>query len=341
MTQATLLAEYQFQLRKDLSLSKSLPDWLAPLIQSVGASDYISYLARNSRSFRFATRFLPEGEALKIAEVYAFCRFTDDLVDSGDQHHHEILQNRLLEWTELARRAHAGHKTGISLLDQPMGRMGNRGISFKYVESLIEGMQMDLDHRPYRSLPELKRYTYRVAGVIGQWLTELVGVRNAWAFERAADLGHAMQITNIIRDVGEDWHRGRCYLPMDMLEKHHLSLSDLDQILGGSVNPPRNYIAMMEELMDEAEAHYRLALQGVPSLPDFFQKPVLVAALVYRSIHAALRSNHYDNFRKRAQSSAFKKFRIGLHALWMLPILKFLFSPLRNKSLNHGLGYGL
>lgn len=339
MNHSTLLAEPIIRPLPRTAPSETFPEWLVPLIQKVGASDPITYLAHNSRSFRFATRFLPEGEALKIAEVYAFCRFTDDLVDSDANQTRDQLQARLRDWTELAHLAYLGHKTGISLLDQPMGRMGRSRIPFTYVTSLIEGMQMDIDHRPYRTMRDLKRYTFRVAGIIGQWLTDMVGVHHTWAFERAADLGHAMQVTNIIRDVGEDWRQGRFYLPMDLLDRHGLNLSDIDQIMRSASSPPPAYIALMEDMMAEAEGHYRRAMQGIPSLPGFFQKPVLVAALVYRSIHSALRANRYDNFRKRAQSSAFKKFQIGLHALWLLPTLKFLFPPIQSGILPRDLAY--
>src|SRR5690606_18792812 len=162
-------------------------------------------------------------------------------------------------------------------------------------------------------------------GVVGQWLTEMVGVRSPWALACAADLGHAMQLTNILRDVGEDWNRGRLYLPLDVLARHGLSPSDLGNAGRWNGKPPRAYRDLMEEMIGVAEGRYRRALQGIPALPGYFQRPVLVAALVYRRIHAGLRKNGYDNFGKRAHSDWRDKLLIGVKALWLLPSIRDLF----------------
>ncbi|MDB5104366.1 MAG: Squalene/phytoene synthase [Fibrobacteres bacterium] len=318
--------------RSDESASRKdpgtvLPDWLASPALEGKASDPIRYLADNSRSFRFACRFLPALEARRIAEVYAFCRFTDDLVDLADPGMASGLDERLDAWETLAERAHAGSLTGFPLLDLPIGRMGRDGIPFRYVRELIAGMRMDLVPRTYATLTELETYTYRVAGAIGQWLTERVGIRDAWVLARAADLGHAMQLTNILRDVGEDLSRGRLYLPLDAMARHGLHPSDLDEASRWKGAPPQAYRDLMEEMMGIAERYYQRAFQGVPALPVFFQRPVFVAALVYRGIHEALRRNGYDNITRRACSTAWDKAAIGLRAYWLLPSLRALFSP--------------
>ena len=174
--------------------------------------DPVDILAANSRSFRFAARFLPADDARRIAEVYAFCRHTDDLVDKAQGASPKELEERLDRWEGLARLAHAGVTTGLPLVDLPIGRMGRAGIPFRYAEELLRGMRMDIRPRRYRTLADLEVYAHRAAGVVGQWLAEMAGVRHPWALERAADLGRAMQITNILRDVGEDW-AGRGGLP--------------------------------------------------------------------------------------------------------------------------------
>ncbi len=301
------------------------PDWLKTLLKQNGAEDPIGYLASNSRSFRFATRFLPSVQAREIAEVYAFCRFTDDLVDKETQLSIPLLHERLDEWECLARLAFMGNTTGVPLLDAPMSRMAEQGIRFSYVEELMEGMRMDLEPRQYGTIRELEQYTYRVAGVVGKWLTELSGVKNPWALERAADLGHAMQLTNILRDVGEDWEKGRLYLPLDALKRHGLSQKDIGAISVAKSAIPLAYKHLMEDLLGMAEKRYQMAFQGIPSLPEYFQRPVLVAALVYREIHSALRQNKYDNFKLRAHSSGTAKVTIGLRAFWLLPCIRDLF----------------
>lgn len=304
-----------------------VPDWIAARLREVPAADPIAYLAGNSRSFRFATRFLPGDEARRIAEVYAFCRFTDDLVDGAPVVPAEEVAERLGEWEYLARRAHAGVATGIPLLDGPLGRTGRLEVGFRYAQALIDGMRMDLAPRRYANLEELGLYAYRVAGAVGQWLTELAGVRGAWALERAADLGQAMQITNVLRDVGEDWRRGRLYLPLDVMARHGFAPDSLAEASRWGGEPPLAWRSLMEELMEVAERHYRSALQGIPCLPGYFQRPVLVAALVYREIHEALRQNGYDNIGRRAVVSPAAKIAVGCRALWLLPSLRELFPP--------------
>ncbi len=303
-----------------------LPGWLRALAAAEGVVKPVSYLARHSRSFRFASRFLPGPRALEVAEIYAFCRFTDDIVDREDAGDTDVREARLDDWLRLSRLAYAGECTGLPLLDRPLGAMARSGVPFTYVSELVEGMRMDLRHAPYRTLADLDVYTYRVAGVVGQWLTELCGIRNPWALARAADLGEAMQLTNILRDVGEDWRRGRVYLPLDALARHGLSPEDLAEGWNWRGRPPRAYRDLMEDLMEEAENRYRRAFAGIPMLPEYFQRPVLVAALVYRGIHDALRGNTYDNFRLRAAASPLEKVALGIKASWILPSLRTLYS---------------
>jgi phytoene synthase len=300
---------------------QALPEWLA----RVSGLDPIGYLARHSRSFRFATRFMAGREARRIAEIYAFCRFTDDLVDRADGVPAEELEARLDRWEELAEEAYSGAPTGSPVLDAPIGSMGRAGIPFAYARALIEGMRMDLRPRRYATLAELEVYTYRAAGTVGQWLAERAGVTDAWALARAADLGHAMQLTNILRDVGEDLGRGRLYLPLDLMAKHGLSETDLAGSAAWGGNPPAAYRALIEELMDLAESRYQRAFQAIPALPASFQRPVFVAALVYRGIHAAIRRNGYDNLGKRARTGAREKLAIAVKATWMLASLRELF----------------
>ena len=314
--------------------------WIVSLAADRSLRDPMGYLALNSRSFRFAARFLPSTLARQVAEVYAFCRLTDNLVDEAPGIGPEELDDRLLQWEDLARKAYAGESTGLPILDVPLARMGRQGIPFDYAAGLIEGMRMDVRPRCYRDLAELETYTYRVAGVVGQWLTQLVGVDNPWVLARAANLGHGMQLTNILRDVGEDRARGRLYLPLDALARHGFRPESFALDWGGKTMPPPAYGRLMEELLAVAERHYRQAFLGIPSLPDFFQRPTLVAALVYRDIHASLRRNGYDNFRLRAYSSPVGKFTIGLRAMWLLPCIRDLFPAARAGSLEESVAYG-
>ncbi len=205
--------------------------WLSPA--PPGPDEWMRYFAHHSRSFRFAARFMPAPERDQLARVYAWCRYTDDLVDVAADPSRGAIEARLATWLRLSERAYAGHRTGVALLDRVMPEMASARVPFDYARELVAGMRMDLHHKPYANLRELRVYTYRVAGVIGLWLTELYGVHDQRVLHHAAALGHALQLTNILRDVGEDWARGRVYLPLDRLQAHGLEAHDLGAMRAG------------------------------------------------------------------------------------------------------------
>jgi phytoene synthase len=287
----------------------SLGEWVPGIARAE------TYLASNSRSFRFASRFFRPGDAERVARVYAYCRITDDLVDRPPEgsRAEELLET----WLELSRRAYRGESTRSPLLDQVMGEMAAAGVPFDYAAELAEGMRMDLRAERYASLAELRRYTYRVAAVVGLWLTRLFGVHDPALLERAERMGHAMQLTNILRDVGEDWGFGRLYLPLDLMQRHGVEEVELARMCAGG-QPTCGYCALIEELIGVAEADYRAALAALPSLPSSFARPVAVAAHVYRGIHREIRRRGYDNLRQRAYTGPLAKGRLAARALWEL-----------------------
>jgi phytoene synthase len=243
---------------------------------------------------------------------------TDDLVDRAEGEPEAALEMVLDEWAGLSRRAYDGGATGMELLDRTMGEMASAEIPFTYAAELVEGMRMDLRRESYPSLDRLRVYTHRVASVVGLWLTELSGVRDAATLRQAAALGHAMQLTNILRDVGEDWRAGRLYLPADVMRDHHFPVDAIGSMARGASPVSPAYAALVEALMRVAEADYAAALAAVPRLPDYFQRPVAVAGWVYRGIHGAIRRNGYDNLRLRARTGAFEKAALAAGALWEL-----------------------
>ena len=278
-------------------------------------SDVVEYLAQNSKSFRFASRFFPQREFSSVARVYAFCRVTDDLVDKTEGQEAGAL---LDEWMELARNGYDGHATGISFLDDTMQEMRSHDIPFAYAEELAEGMRMDLRGQRYGSVAELRTYSYRVASVVGLWLTELAGVRERSTLQRAEALGHAMQLTNILRDVGEDARAGRIYLPLNRLKTHSITAASLIAAAKGEASIPAGFSDLVEELLNLAERDYAFALIGVRDLPPSFQRPVAVAAHVYRGIHGEIRRNGYDCLTRRAVTSARSKAMLAARAIWEL-----------------------
>jgi phytoene synthase len=284
----------------------------APLVNEEAR---LSFFGLHARTFRFAARLLPRDALEKVAGVYAFCRFTDDLVDEADGVSPPVLESRLDSWLALARTAYEKGESGIILLDQVMATARAHQVPFHYVEELVAGVRMDIRPRAFETLEELRGYSYRVASVVGGWLTELFGIHEPWTLERAFALGHAMQLTNILRDVGEDLRGGRLYLPLDWMDRHGVDRDLLEaKAREGSPMFP-GYRRLLEDLMAQADADYRAAFQAIPALPGFFQGPVAVAARTYQGIHDEIRRNGYDNLARRARTSPFRKTRLAGRAL--------------------------
>ena len=295
-------------------------------------AELAGYFSANSRSFSFAARFFPPRAAQKVARVYAYCRVTDDLVDRADDLGAAEREEVLDEWIALSRRAYGGERTGVELVDGVMGEMASAGVPFAYAAELGEGMRMDLRRETYPTAAALRVYTYRVAGVVGMWLTELFGVRDAATLQRAGAMGHAMQLTNILRDVGEDGRAGRIYLPADLMARHGITPDALLSMCRGEAGIPAAYGQLLEALMRDADESYARAFEAVPRLPAFFQRPVAVAAHVYRGIHAEIRRNGHDNLRLRAHTGAATKAMLATRALWELRAARRRASPLAESA---------
>lgn len=286
-----------------------------PTIERAG-----DFMARHSRSFRLASLVLPPDDRARIERVYAWCRCTDNIADVPPQNVDDPVRfadRALDDWLLLSRRAYSGIGTGLPLLDRVMTEMRVSGASFDYAGALVEGVRSDLRFKPFRDMTALREYTFSVASVVGLWLCALNDVRDPWMLQRAAALGHAMQLTNILRDVGEDLDAGRLYLPLDALAAHDLTRFDLERMRAGAPVDER-YRALMEHLMAAAESDYMLAREAIPLLPKAFGRSVALAAAVYAGIHDALRANGYDNFSRRAMTSPLRKIALGTQALWGL-----------------------
>lgn len=272
------------------------------------------YFSHHSKTFRFSARLFP-AEARRATEgVYAFCRFSDDLVDE-ERVPSDVARARLQVWRDLARRAYEGNEVQIPLLDHVMGDMSARGVPFVYADELLQGMAMDIGPVEYQSLDELAVYTYRVASVVGGWMTEMFGVRSPELLQRAFDMGHAMQLTNIIRDVGEDLRNGRLYVPVELLRRYGITRQDLVSASVDGAPLPQRWPEVLEFLMTKADRHYDAAFQVIPALPSWYARPVAVASRVYQGIHGAVRSARYDNLTRRAHTGRIDKLRLGMGAL--------------------------
>jgi phytoene synthase len=276
--------------------------------------EWLEYLAVHGRSFSFASSLIPEPHRSRLLAVYAYCRFTDDLVDADRRSRAERVA-QLDWWLDASEAAYRdGHSTH-AMLRIVMQDMSSAGVPFQYVSELCRGMRMDLLGNRYATVDELRTYCYRVAGVVGLWLTELFGVHDPETLDRAASLGVAMQLTNIIRDVGEDWERGRLYLPRNVMRRHGLTAATIDRVRRSRGPVPSAYAAVMEEMMSLADEEYQRAWPGIAALPDFFRPAVAVASRVYAAIHDVVRANGYDTLRRRAVTSTTRKLAIARSTL--------------------------
>ena len=276
-------------------------------------ADPSAYLTHHSRSFRFAASMMAKPYRARVARLYAWCRYTDNLVD-GDVGPN-LAERRLDAWLMRSWDAYEGRDCGIDLVNHVMGEAAERDIPFAYAGDLVQAMRDDLHFTPYPDAVSLRVYTYRAAGVVGRWLTELHGVNDPWMLDRATSLGQAMQLTNILRDVGEDLQRGRVYLPVTLLEGHGLSFGDLHAIRSGQCSIDARYRALIEELIVLADSDYDRADDAIPRLPIEFRRAAGVASAVYRGIHDAIRRNGYDNLTRRAYTTRSQKVILAASAL--------------------------
>lgn len=263
----------------------------------------------HSRTFSLATRLLPRVVRLPIATVYLYCRTVDSLADE-----------RILEVGPAQARAELDHLRACldatlagrppeGLLWQRLGEVRRAfGLPSAPFYELIEGAAWDLDGRGIDHLDDLVAYSELVAGSVGALVLPLLAGPGAEGLEASArSLGVAMQITNILRDVGEDLRRlDRSYLPRTWIQHHGLQMADLAR----AELPPAGYAALVEALMEEAETRYAASEPGVAALPPSVRPGVRAAACLYREILNEVRANDYDNLRRRAVVPLPRKLRL-------------------------------
>lgn len=253
-------------------------------------------IKKSSKSFYTAFSKLPEEKAKAVYAIYAFCRRADDTVDAQAPASERAAQlETLTEELELFR-------TGATP-DHPMWRalrdvFDRFPMDFNPFFDQLEGQRRDLSFQPIQTLAELEEYSYYVAGSVGLMLLPILASRQPMSTElreSAASLGIAMQITNILRDVGEDYqHNQRIYLPQEALERHGV---DLPTIYHNG--PDAAFIRLWEELAQEAEKRYNRFWQYIRLYDEECRFPVLVAAKLYCAIMDSVRKNGYDCLKSR------------------------------------------
>jgi phytoene synthase len=241
--------------------------------------------AASGSSFYYSFLFLPAEKRQAIMALYAFCREVDDVVDECSDP--AMAQAKLAWWrTEIAAlyAGHPSHPVTQSLATA----LGRFDLAQELMQEIIDGMEMDLTGARYASFSDLHLYCYRAASVVGLLAAEIFGYQNRQTLKYAHDLGLAFQLTNIIRDVGEDARRGRIYLPVDELQRFNVPAAD---ILNSRYSD--NFRALMEFQYQRAEATYEKALGQLPAVDRKSQKAGLIMAAIYR---ATLREIAHDGY---------------------------------------------
>jgi 15-cis-phytoene synthase len=232
--------------------------------------------AQSGSSFTVSFIFLPKAQRNAMTALYAFCREVDDVVDECTDY--TVAQTKLNWWKNEVQNLYANtpqHPVTKAL--QPVIKEFN--LAQEHFLEIIDGMEMDLKFNRYQDFKQLQLYCYRVASVVGLLSASIFGFKNRKTLKYAHDLGMAFQLTNIIRDVGEDARRGRIYLPLDELRKAKVSEDDILHSRESSAVKE-----LMEYQIERAESYYDKALQELPAEDAKQQRAGLMMAAIYRTL---------------------------------------------------------
>jgi len=232
--------------------------------------------AQSGSSFYYSFLFLPQERRRAITALYAFCREVDDIVDECTDS--GVARTKLAWWRQELGRLYAGepqHPVARALQPaiQPFG------IKHEYLAEIIDGMEMDLSQNRYPDFSALEQYCHRVAGVVGLLAASIFGYRDERTLTYAHTLGLAFQLTNIIRDVGEDSRKGRIYLPLSELEQFGVAVADILH-----AQQTESFTRLMAFQIERAERYYATAFGQLPEADRKAQRPGLIMAAIYRTL---------------------------------------------------------
>ena len=266
----------------------------------------------HSKTFFMASALLPTPKRHAVRALYAFCRITDDIVDSNASI--PTKQAELKKWRDLimSPTPPSHHPVALAWADTRM----NYNIPTGYAQQLIDGVARDMTQLRYSTFEELADYSYGVASTVGLMAMHIIGFKNEEAIPYAVRLGVALQLTNILRDVGEDWRNGRLYLPLEELERFGI---DEEQIANGIVN--QNWRDLVDYQIARTHQLYDESWVGIRLLNADGRFAIAAAADLYRAILDEIIDNQYDVFSQRASVSKLGKIS-RLPAIWYRAYLR-------------------
>jgi phytoene synthase len=232
--------------------------------------------AQSGSSFYYSFLFLPPERRRAITALYAFCREVDDTVDEASDQ--SVARIKLAWWRSEVSTMYKGTPTHpVMLALQP--HLAPYDLKEEHLQAVIDGMEMDLDQSRYLDFPGLRKYCWHVAGVVGILSASIFGVTDPRTLQYAEKLGLAFQLTNIIRDVGEDARKGRIYIPVNELQQFNVTAADLL-----NARHSEKFEALMKFQADRARACYDEAFALLPKQDRRAQRPGLMMAAIYRTL---------------------------------------------------------
>ncbi len=264
--------------------------------------------AKSGSSFYYAFLFLPPPRRAAITAFYAFCREVDDVVDEVADT--AVAATKLAWWRKEAAEAFAG-RPSHPVMKALMPCAAEFRITLEHLTAVVDGCQMDLEQSRYLDFPGLARYCHLVAGIVGEVAAGIFGATDPATTRYAHKLGLAMQLTNIIRDVGDDARRGRIYLPMSEMKQFGVTAQE---ILNRGYSD--RFTALMRFQADRAHALYDEAFALLPAADRPAQKPGLMMANIYRTLLREIEADNFQVLHQRTSLTPLRKLWIAMRTNW-------------------------
>jgi phytoene synthase len=289
-----------------------------------------------ARTFWFAGLFLPADRRAAVSGLYQFARAMDDLVDERPSTRSpDAVLIELAAWRAWLDQPLWRTPPEARLAAQVMPAVVRYGVPADYLQMLVDGVGSDLSREEMRSWPELRTYCVQVASSVGLAMCHLLGAGDdPLAREAAIELGIAMQLTNVLRDVASDLQIGRVYLTSDELQMHGYSRERLAWLAlrvahRGPTTIDTGFRSLMREQIERARAHYATGVRGIERLPRDRRLPILLAARLYRAILDEIEAAEYDVFTRRAATSTATKLLEAARCVVVTRLPSFAAEPRR------------